>query len=249
MRLSWLTVLVLLLGVPGALRAQTLCELPHPLDRLSTLHGSVAFVAGDGPACDIDASLEAEGPGASGAFAWYSVPDRRSTFRISFRIDTSGLPTLSPIDGTEILAVTSRHGVPGFAGNALLRVGLVGVGEPGLVYLTYAARCGPAGGAVCSGGTIAAGVTGLVANGDRLAFEVSIGAGADGWARFWQNADFTDAPTAVVDNLDNAALSGPEDIALGAFNRFSALQPDGMALRFFQIQTFDDVVFWSGLDD
>ena len=33
------------------------------------------------------------------------------------------------------------------------------------------------------------------------------------------------------------------------FNRFAAFQPSAMTLRFSDIETSDDVLFWSGLDD
>lgn len=241
--------LLLLAGLHGVSSAQT-CERPHPFDRISALQGTTEFVAGDGASCDLRASLDASGPSVSGGFAWYSVPDRRSTLRIAFTVDTSDFQAQSLLDGAEILAVTSHIASTEPYGNVILHVGLEGAPdepEPGSTYLNYAAKCGPAGGGAC--GNLVVGVAGVVHDGDRLAFEIGVGAGADGWIRIWQNADFTDPPTVEIDDLDNGALLGPGDVALGTFNRFAAFQPSEMTLRFSDIETSDDVLFWSGLDD
>lgn len=236
--------LLLLLSLPEALFAQA-CERPHPFDRTSQIAGTVAFVAGSGAACDLATSVLPVGSIATGAFAWYSVPGPRTTFRISFQIDTSELAEDTVIDGVEILAVTSRHPAPAPYGNVLAHVGLVGGGngDPTSPYVSYVAFC-----ASCQG-QAAVGAFPPIANGDRLGFEIGIGAGADGWFRYWQNASFSDPPTFSREGLDNGALLGATDVALGAFNVSSRLASVGTALRFSDIQTSDEVIFWSDFDE
>jgi hypothetical protein len=237
-------VLFLLLSLPAALLAQT-CARPEPFDRTSEIAGAVAFVEGSDPAvCDLATSVGAAGLIPSGAFAWYSMPGPRTTFRISFRVDTSLLAEDSVVDGVEILAVTSRHPAPAPYGNVLLHVGLVGSGEdPTSPYVSYLAYCNS-----CSGQS-AVGFFPLIVSGDQLGFEIGIGAGADGWLRYWHNASFSDPPTFSQENLDNGALLGGTDVALGAFNVASSLAAVGTALRFSDIQTSDDVIFWSDFDE
>ena len=237
-------VLLLLLSLPVSLRAQT-CERPQPFGRTSQIGGSFAFVDGAGPTCDLTASGLATGLTPSGAFAWYSVPGLSTTYRISFRLDTSQLSEDTVIDGVEILAVTSRHPAPASYGNVLVHVGLVGAGknDPTTAYVSYLAFCGS-----CPDQT-AVGVFPPIVNGDRLGFEINIGAGAQGSFRYWQNASFSDPPTYSREGLDNGALLGARDVALGAFNISTRLASVGTTLRFSEIQTSDDVISWSDFDE
>ncbi|HEX5121991.1 MAG TPA: hypothetical protein VFV97_02000 [Rhodanobacteraceae bacterium] len=242
MRRRWFA-LFLMLVMPVALFAQT-CAVPHPFDRTYVLGGTVAFVPGTGATCDLSTSVGATGAIATGAFAWYTAGGDRPTLRVSFRIDTSQLDETTVVDGVEILAVTSRHVAPGLFGNVLLHVGLVGGGPDATSpYLSYLAYCG-----ICSEQMIV-GTNPPIANGDLLRFEIAIGAGADGWVRYWRNADFSDPPTYDTGALDNAALLGSRDVALGAFNVATRLASVGTALRFSEIESSDEVLFWNAFDE
>jgi hypothetical protein len=181
----------------------------------------------------------------AGAFAWYATPDRSTTFRISFRVDTSQLDETSIVDGVEILAITSRNPVSAAYGNVLLHVGFVGGGpDASSPYMTFVAYCGS-----CDGLTRFAVYPIPISDGDLLRFEMGIGADADGWVRYWRNADFSDPPTYALENLDNDALLGPRDVALGAFDLAPRLASVGTALRFSNIETSDEIIFWSYFDD
>jgi hypothetical protein len=250
MRLSRCLALLLLAGLPSLAWAQA-CELPHPFDRLSALHGTAAFVAGDGAGCDLQAALEANGSGTSGAFAWYSVPERHGSVRFSFRVNLSEFAADFAVDGVYILAVTSRSAAAVQSGIPILRIALIGGTGPLSAYVEYFGYCGVGSvNSMCGGGEQFIGVDGTeIADGDRLSFEIGVGTGTDGWVRYWLNSDFTDPPTLAIENLDNGAMAGPEDIALGAFGPGDAFAPTGTALRFFDIVTSDDELFWSGLDD
>jgi hypothetical protein len=250
MRLSRCLAPLLLASLPGLAWAQV-CERPHPFDRLSALHGTAAFVAGDGAACDLQVALEAEGSGTSGAFAWYSVPERRGSVRFSFRVDLSEFAADFALDGVYILAVTARSAVAVQSGVPILRIALVGGTDPLSAYVQYLGYCGVGSvNTMCGGGEQFIGALGTeIVDGDRLSFEIGVGAGADGWVRYWLNSGFTDPPTLAIENLDNEAQLGPEDITLGVFGPSEAFAPTGTALRFFDIATSDDDLFWSGLDD
>ena len=224
-----------------ALSAQT-CQPPHPVDRLSGLGGHAEFSPGGGDACDLIATLNAGNSSAAGAFGWYSLPVAASTWRISFRMDTSQFGSLSPfVDSLSILAATSK--VPIGGESTLLRASLFAIDDSGPILALYAA-CNTAPGYLC--GTV---IQQNIVNDDLLRFEVDIGSGSAGQARVWINADFTDPPTATFGNLDNAAWLGVQYAALGAFEPYGTFAANGTALRFYDVTSPYDTLFWSDFDE
>jgi hypothetical protein len=241
-------LLLAALAASATLSAQT-CERPHPFDHTSAIRGAASFVAGDGAACDIVASLDAANSVPSGAFAWYSLPSAPSPWRISFRIDLSGFDTNAPITSTDILTATAEHPSPVGGPATLLRVVLAAFSGngPDAMLLGKAAcndaQCAP------GGYMYASLMASRVSSGDLLRFEVDSGAGAAGQVKWWINADFTDPPTGTFDNLDNAQWGGVRHVALGAAQPYGLAATNGATLRFSEVDSPYDTLFWSGFDE
>lgn len=239
--------MALMLGGPTVLPAQT-CTPPHPFDRTATIRASVAFVPGSGTACDVTASLPPNNTTPSGGFAWYSLPNPETLWRISFRVDASGFSSDDILAYVSILSVTSREPWPAVDGNAdLFRVTLAadyGSDEP---YIAVTGSCSGTSG--CGQDMFYNPILSTLTNGDMLRFELSVGAGDAGQLRFWQNADFTDPPTAVFTGLNNAMWQGVHSIAIGAFNPYYHIFTSGASVHFYEIQTSDDILFWSDFDE
>ncbi len=238
----------LTLGLPAVLWAQT-CVRPHPFDRTASIRGNVAFVPSDGSTCDLVVSLMPNNSTPSGAFAWYSLPNPEQLWRISFRIDASGFSNDS-LAAVGVLSVTSRQPWPVVNGDAaLLRVTLWGgISDPPSPLVSLSGACSGSA-PVCTQGSYYDVVPATISSGDLLRFELSVGEGAAGQVRFWQNADFTDPPTAVLTGLDNAMWQGAQHVGLGIFDSFYSIVTTGASVRFSEIETSDDILFWSDFDE
>lgn len=128
----------------------------------------------------------------------------------------------------------------------MLSVGLAGSKDPALPYVFVLIACGDA--TACPDHRIVSYI-GTVANGDVLRFELHSGAGDDGDFRWWINADYEDPPTGIYGHLDNGAWVGVQDVALGAFGPAGAIAANGTTLRFSDVESRYDSLFWSTFDE
>jgi hypothetical protein len=239
--------LLALLAIPVAALAQS-CEPPHPFDHASGIRGVATFEPGAGSTCHLSARLDAANSVPSGAFAWYSLPYAAETWRLSFRVDATEFPDGGQISSADIVAASARHGWPAGVGpSTLLRLTLFrlpSLGPLPAIAASYACNAAPC---VSSGYTGSTLVATDVSNGDLFRFELTTGAA--GKLRWWRNADFSDPPTGESPVLDNAAWTGVEHVALGVFAPYDLIQSVGGTIRFSDIDSPYDTLFWSDFDD
>lgn len=236
----WILLLVLL--VSPIARAQG-CHEPGPFYRTEALQGNIQFVAGGGGDCALSAELAASAAPTAIAVAWYRRPLPATPWRIGFRLDTSALSDLTVVRQALVLAASAHTPYPDTDGVLhVLAVALLGSSGSKLVRLKAACNRSPT--HVCVANVP------LQSDHELLRFEVSIGAGANGYLRWWQNANFSDPPTGTLENLDNMQWNGVDTVALGigsSTNGFRSAYAN-LALGFDAIETPDDFVSWNGFE-
>ena len=217
-----LALLVCALAMSGVARAQS-CHPPGSFYRTTAIRSTVQLAPGANADCDLVSTLAPNNSAPAGAFAWYNLPRPAQSMRISFRIDTLQLgdlqqvfdnvlisslssPTPHPpiIDNVSILSVSAPTPYPATGGvSSLLRLVVfpTSVQSGPALWVTVACTAGS--------GYCAKEIENLLADGDLLRFELTIGAGAAGSLQWWINANFSDPPTVTIGNLDNAAPDSP----------------------------------------
>jgi len=233
--------IVLLLAAPMALAGN--CMLPGSFDRTNAIRGDLVMVPGAGTACDIEATVAPGNDLNGGAFAWYTLPAPVSPWRISFRIDLSGMGDFQNFfDVFHFLSVSTRHPYPQVDGATALLNTVVFQNEDELI-LAFFAACAGEPESLCTRSW----PDDPLSDGDLLRFEVATGAG-DGHVRWWRNAEFSDPPTGSLENLDNAAWQGVETVALGLFETTGNIALNGATLKIQDIESPDDTLFWGNFD-
>lgn len=231
---------VLLFAAPMALAGD--CIPPSSFHRTNAIRGELALVPGAGSVCDIEATVAPDNDLYGGAFAWYTLPAPVSPWRISFRVDLSGVvASQNFFDSFHFLSASTRHPYPQLDGASVLLNASAFQYEDAFLLGIFAACAGEAG-SMCS-----ASWSNALSDGDLLRFEVATGAG-DGHVRWWLNSDFTDPPTGSIENLDNAAWQGVDTVALGLFETTGAVAANGATLKFQDIESPDDTLFWGNFD-
>jgi hypothetical protein len=227
------------MSVGGVAAAQS-CVLPVPFQYEFQSRAAMtlsAAVAGD--PCSLGVALSAgAGPTASG-FLHYRRAVPVSTARYGFRLDTGALTNLNNLQGAQIFAAVS----PAIAGSPrsadLLQINVSGSN------LQF----------IAAGTAQQVALVPLTQSVNTVRVEITVGSGTAGAVRYWINHAFSDPPDGVLDHsgagLDNAAWSGVLGAELGlssASNPFRANQATHV-VTFDQIESSDDVLFWSGFFD
>lgn len=151
----------------------------------------------------------------------------------------------SIIDSVTILNANAREPYPAADGvSSLLRLSAFPTGGGAAPSLWASFACGSAPSSIC-----ATRIAQTLIDGDLFRFELDVGSGAAGSLKWWINAEFTDPPTGSAENLDNAEWRGVQTVALGAFQPQGRVALNGTTLRFHQIESTDDTLFWNGFDN
>jgi len=241
-------VSAVLICVCGMVRAQN-CLPPQPFVHSFQNLGVAALQGAADTPCALSSSLNsAAGPNAA-AFVHYRRPAPTTSVRYSFRMDDSAVATslTSVLRNVQIFSASasSLQSNAGFPAHLLL------------VYLSGQASTPTISIIVACGGTPSKAIqlpVALPGNVNTLRFEINTGSGTAGSLRYWINADFTDAPTGIIDNngvgLDNAAWGGVIAAELGMSSGSNGFRTNsgGGAIVFDQIQTSDDVLFWQNFE-
>jgi hypothetical protein len=84
----------------------------------------------------------------------------------------------------------------------------------------------------------------------RITLELDMGAGSAGQLRAWLGENTSGAPSATLDNLDNAAWNGIDRVSLGVSNMSASLAAlaGDQAFSFSGITVSDPQLFWDDFD-